>query len=157
MDGVQPPNQQIQDLQAEARKVAQKVLREMNGSASSSTLTTASPTPSQTPGTATPEFPPRSRERTFDMDGSADTYLGSGSKFPGRKKSAIDTSKPVIHQEDELSPKSLPVQLKRGGKGKGKEKSKEKEENEPLFLDTEERSNSVIRIDGMGGNGKKGA
>ncbi|CZR57959.1 related to histidine kinase tcsA protein [Phialocephala subalpina] len=168
---IQQPPMQVKDLQAEARKVAHKVLRELNGSASSSTPTTTTPTPSPTPpaprspGTTTPEFPPRSRERTFDIDGAAGTYLSPRSKFPVRKRSAVDTSKPVLHQEDELSPKSLPVQLKRGGmdegvKGNGKggkEKGKERDkgENEPLFLATEERSNSVIRIDGL--DGKKGA
>ncbi|KAF8862872.1 HHK1, histidine kinase-group X protein [Acephala macrosclerotiorum] len=167
---IQQPPIQVQDLQAEARKVAHKVLREMNGSTSSSTPTTAtatpSPTPSHSPGTATPEFPPRSRERTFDIDGTSDTHLSPGSKFPVRKKSVVDTgisNKQVsVPRDDELSPKSSPIQPKvnkmgidesvREKRKGGKEKDKGKQrENEPLFLDAKERSNSVVRIDGLGG------
>ncbi|KAE8452450.1 hypothetical protein EG329_000352 [Mollisiaceae sp. DMI_Dod_QoI] len=172
---LQPPIK-VQDLQGEARKLANKVLREMNGSTirpsiSGTAIPTPNPTPppSSSPGTVTPDIQvqPLSRERTFDIDGSSEAYPHPGSKFPMKKKSVVNTElSKQNHHDDELSPKSLPTKMSKGSINESmmdKPKiNKEREEKEPLFLDTApgeaKRSGSVIRIDSAidGISGKNG-
>lgn len=137
----------------------------MNGSTTHSTSGAATPTPSLTPpmqnSDGTTAMQPPSRERTFDIDGASDARLSPASKFPLRKKSVLDTGVGKQSQHDEeLSPKSLPTKIHKGGIDeivRGKKRAT-KEGLDPQFLDhADGKRGSVIRIDGAvdGVDGKK--
>lgn len=133
------------NLQAEAKRVADEVLREMNGSVRPSNQTSS-------PGTATPGSP--SRDSTSSATSPSplsvpaqtanDSYI---SRFNADGTSVQTNIGKMPAHDEELSPKSVPAKMHA--------RVKTKSENEPFPVkEGEERSNSVVRVSGgADGNG----
>lgn len=151
----------------------------MNGSISPSSSGALTPTPpSPTPPLDVPvrnssASKERSvdKERSFDLDGQSGG-LHAPSKFPIRSKSGvIDTalahSNHVPHDEELLSPKSIPGKKMQLGKKRSNVSREENSQASSFQIDGADgkRSNSVVRIvdgsagvvgvDGNGVDGKK--
>ncbi|KAN0090377.1 HHK1, histidine kinase-group X protein [Hyaloscypha variabilis] len=129
------------NLQAEAKKVANKILQEMNGTATPSDQNSSS-------GTATPTSPRESASSTTSpspLSQPAQTADHNQEYGFGTNASAQTNIGRMPRHEEEVSPKSVPVRIR----------SKQmKSENEPLLLkEGGDRSKDVAK--GSGADGHK--
>lgn len=140
---LQQPTMDIPILQAAARQVAKKVLKEADGAQSPKTDSSGTNTPSPSPSQSLVANNATNLSSTSSLSISSPlpSLTPNGNSKPSLNTNVTDRSHP---SEDELSPKGLPPQLVAGTtSSKTSGRRRDESENQPL-IKSERSSNTIM-------------